>query len=104
MVLAWSITEIIRYSFYAATKLQFQPRWLLWLRYNTFFVLYPLGAGSEAALIYSTLPSQTAWDTWAYVRAIAFGLWWPGTCVHSFAMEISQCFHGRSLRNVYVHD
>ncbi|KAF8527767.1 PTPLA-domain-containing protein [Gautieria morchelliformis] len=78
MILAWSITEIIRYFFYAANRLQLEPRWLLWLRYNTFYVLYPLGAGSEAALIFSTLPSHRAWDTWDYGRAVMFLIWWPG--------------------------
>src|SRR5882724_5815564 len=89
MVLAWSMTEIIRYSFYATNLLKYEPRWLLWLRYNTFFVLYPLGAGSEAALIFSTLPSSTpplfgsswtqkTWSGWDYGRAILFLIWWPG--------------------------
>jgi len=92
MVLAWSVTEIIRYSFYASNLLKYEPRWLLWLRYNTFFVLYPVGAGSEAALIFSTLPSSApslsgsswttkAWGPWDYVRATLFLIWWPALYV-----------------------
>ena len=54
MVLAWSITEVIRYGYFVYT-LGVSPRvpgWLIWLRYNTFFVLYPVGISSECALIW----------------------------------------------------
>ncbi|KAF8520332.1 PTPLA-domain-containing protein [Hysterangium stoloniferum] len=82
MVLSWSITEVIRYSFYAANKLQSEPKWLLWLRYSTFYILYPTGAGSEAFLIFSTIPSQfTAWNEWDSLRASMFFIWWPGLYV-----------------------
>jgi Protein tyrosine phosphatase-like protein, PTPLA len=105
MILAWSITEIIRYFFYAANMLQLEPRWLLWLRYNTFFVLYPLGASSEAALIFSTLPSHWPWNTWDCGRAVMFLIWWPGKRPHSTAIVFAECLlHIRSLRNVYLHD
>lgn len=57
MVLAWSITEVIRYSYYAVnlSKDGVVPRWLVWLRYNTFYVLYPLGAGSEMVVTFLAL-------------------------------------------------
>jgi len=53
MLLAWSTTEVIRYSYFA-TNLGYGrvPGWLLWLRYNTFFVLYPLGISSECWLVW----------------------------------------------------
>ncbi|OCF39989.1 3-hydroxy acyl-CoA dehydratase [Kwoniella heveanensis CBS 569] len=57
MLLAWSLTEVIRYSFYALSILQIQSPLLNWLRYTTFIPLYPLGASSEAFLSFSTLPS-----------------------------------------------
>jgi very-long-chain (3R)-3-hydroxyacyl-CoA dehydratase len=55
--LAWSITEIVRYFFYAQSIVSKgePPRALTWLRYNLFFVLYPLGVGSELAMIYLSL-------------------------------------------------
>lgn len=52
MLIAWSVTEIIRYSFFALSLSGFQPKFLTWLRYNTFFVLYPVGIFSECALIW----------------------------------------------------
>ncbi|KAG6820974.1 hypothetical protein H0H93_008603 [Arthromyces matolae] len=89
MLLSWSITEVIRYSFYAFTLLGYEPYVLLWLRYTTFYILYPTGASSEALLIYATLPSSSpipGWQSWIqgmwrptdYARALLFGIWWPG--------------------------
>lgn len=59
MVGAWAATEVPRYAFYAvgaASGSAAVPRWLVWLRYTTFLPLYPLGAGSEVALILAALP------------------------------------------------
>ncbi|KAG7147229.1 very-long-chain (3R)-3-hydroxyacyl-CoA dehydratase like protein [Verticillium longisporum] len=47
MLLAWSVTEVIRYSYFALTLSGLQPRVLVWLRYNTFFLLYPIGIASD---------------------------------------------------------
>jgi very-long-chain (3R)-3-hydroxyacyl-CoA dehydratase len=53
MLLAWSITEVIRYSYFAINlSIGSVPSLWLWLRYNTFFVLYPLGIGSECWLVW----------------------------------------------------
>ncbi|KAI5121580.1 hypothetical protein M0805_000759 [Coniferiporia weirii] len=93
MVFAWSLTEVVRYTFYACSLIGVEPYALLWLRYTTFFVLYPLGAGSEAFVNYATLPrsspipSISAWargSVWTpadYVRGALFVIWWPGLYV-----------------------
>ncbi|KAK0284443.1 hypothetical protein LTR35_000947 [Friedmanniomyces endolithicus] len=48
MLLAWSVTEVVRYSYFAVSLAYGGvPFWLTWVRYNAFFVLYPLGIGSE---------------------------------------------------------
>ncbi|KAL7909486.1 tyrosine phosphatase-like protein [Trichoderma velutinum] len=52
MLIAWSVTEVIRYSYFALSLAGFTPRVLTWLRYNTFFILYPIGIMSECSLIY----------------------------------------------------
>ncbi|KZS98280.1 PTPLA-domain-containing protein [Sistotremastrum niveocremeum HHB9708] len=87
LLLAWSPTEIIRYSFYALSLVGIEPYPLLWLRYTTFYVLYPLGAGSEAFLNYSTLPGTSPitrrwigknWSLADYTRGALFLIWWPG--------------------------
>ena len=92
MVLAWSFTEVIRYAFYALSLVGAPPYALLWLRYTTFYALYPVGAGSEAFVTLGTLPAWGAgWGASEWTRAGMFVLWWPGTfcvasvCVLSFA-------------------
>ncbi|TIA62975.1 PTPLA-domain-containing protein [Aureobasidium pullulans] len=53
MLIAWSITEVIRYSYFAINlSTGSVPNAWLWLRYNTFFVLYPLGISSECWLVW----------------------------------------------------
>lgn len=52
MLIAWSVTEVIRYSYFALSLSGFTPRPLTWLRYNTFFVLYPIGILSECSLVF----------------------------------------------------
>jgi very-long-chain (3R)-3-hydroxyacyl-CoA dehydratase len=81
MILSWSITEVVRYAFYACNLLGKEPYLLFYLRYTTFYVLYPLGAASEAFLIYSTLPKTALgyWKLTDYQRGVLFAIWWPGT-------------------------
>ncbi|CAM0885580.1 unnamed protein product [Alopecurus aequalis] len=56
LVISWSITEIIRYSFFGCKELfGSAPSWLLWLRYSSFLVMYPTGISSELGLIYTAL-------------------------------------------------
>ena len=56
LLLAWGITECIRYGYFVYTLgLGRVPSWLTWLRYNTFYVLYPQGISSECWLIYLSL-------------------------------------------------
>ncbi|XP_024515196.1 very-long-chain (3R)-3-hydroxyacyl-CoA dehydratase PASTICCINO 2 [Selaginella moellendorffii] len=51
LVLSWSVTEVIRYSFFAAKEaFGLTPGFLHWLRYSTFFVLYPTGISGEVGL------------------------------------------------------
>lgn len=53
MLTAWSVTEVIRYSYFVFTLAGTGvPRLLVWLRYNTFLILYPIGVASETWLIY----------------------------------------------------
>jgi very-long-chain (3R)-3-hydroxyacyl-CoA dehydratase len=81
MILSWSLTESIRYAFYASSllpSLSSPPKFLVYLRYTTFFVLYPLGAGSEAALIWASVAGRGKWGPIEWVRLGLFAMWWPG--------------------------
>jgi len=53
---AWTITEIIRYSFYAFNLLGYLPYIVNYLRYTLFIVLYPIGVTGELLSIIRALP------------------------------------------------
>jgi len=116
MTLAWSTTEIIRYAFYACSLLNYEPYFLLWLRYTTFYVLYPLGAGSEAFLAFFTLPFgkhfipqfrsmyHGLWTYSEYARAALFVIWWPGeSCTTSVDIYLALTL-SRSVYYVHTYD
>lgn len=93
MIIAWSLSEIIRYSFYTFNLLGLQPpQWLIWIRYSAFYVLYPIGAGSEWYLTWISLPNsspvpgfrswyQGAWGVFDYLRGIMVLVWAPALYV-----------------------
>merc|ERR1719427_2156525 len=47
LLTAWTITEIIRYSYYTFGLFDSVPYLLMWLRYTLFIFLYPLGVTGE---------------------------------------------------------
>ncbi|KAL2213513.1 PTPLA-domain-containing protein [Sarocladium strictum] len=68
MILAWSITEVIRYAYFVVTIAGFDIPELTWLRYSTFYVLYPPGILSEAYLAYKAAigPASTLHELYPY--------------------------------------
>lgn len=79
MLVAWSVTEVIRYSFFASSLSIGTPAPLTWLRYNTFFVLYPLGITSECALIwYATGPAGQLNPLFQYALYAILAIYVPG--------------------------
>jgi very-long-chain (3R)-3-hydroxyacyl-CoA dehydratase len=72
MLLAWSPTEVIRYSYFtfmlSGTGV---PAVVSWLRYSTFYVLYPIGISSECWLMYKSLDQAEdefgAWYKWTLI-------------------------------------
>ncbi|KAJ0979452.1 hypothetical protein J5N97_014926 [Dioscorea zingiberensis] len=104
LVISWSITEIIRYSFFGMKEtLGFAPSWLLWLRYSTFLILYPSGISSEVGLIYIALPYIKASEKYCirmpnkwnfsfdyfYAAIIALGIYVPGS-PHMYGYMLGQ--------------
>ncbi|XP_057954181.1 uncharacterized protein LOC131148486 [Malania oleifera] len=54
---AWSLSEVIRYSHHALNCMGSCPSWIIYLRYTAFIVLYPVGvAPGEMWLMYQALP------------------------------------------------
>ncbi|KAF2238804.1 PTPLA-domain-containing protein [Viridothelium virens] len=90
MLVAWSSSEVVRYSYFAwalgAGSPRFIPGLLAWLRYNLFFVLYPLGIGSECWLVYRSIGPAgrlgAGWGTWVPVALWAvLAVYVPGSYV-----------------------
>lgn len=81
MVFAWSVTEIVRYGYYVASLVGSDgaPALLKWLRYSLFFVLYPLGAGSEAYLLLVVTPFTSKYSAFGpYVSYAILAIYLPG--------------------------
>lgn len=71
MIIAWSIAEIVRYSYYTLHLSSGVPGFISWVRYNFFFVLYPLGVFSEMMMVYQALPYAKAIHPLYYYALIA---------------------------------
>jgi very-long-chain (3R)-3-hydroxyacyl-CoA dehydratase len=79
MLLAWSATEVVRYSYFVFNLTGRVPPALSWLRYNLFFVLYPLGISSEAWLVYKSVPHASKQDPrLGYLLYAILGIYVPG--------------------------
>ena len=65
MVVAWSLSEVIRYSFYALNLIDKDavPRALTWVRYSAFMVLYPVGITGEIMCLVNALDHVKAHNT-----------------------------------------
>lgn len=89
MLLAHSITEIVRYGYFALTLSGQNPGIFSWLRYNTFFVLYPLGIASECSLIYKAIdPSKFVDERIQYVLYAILLIYIPGSHIlYSYMMK-----------------
>jgi very-long-chain (3R)-3-hydroxyacyl-CoA dehydratase len=52
LAVAWTVTELVRYSFYGLQLMGKKPYFLLFLRYSLFLVLYPTGVFGEMLVLY----------------------------------------------------
>ncbi|KAH8672687.1 tyrosine phosphatase-like protein [Tricladium varicosporioides] len=82
MLIAWSVTEVIRYGYFTTTLSGYQPSFITWLRYNTFYVLYPLGISSECWLIYKAVePARRLRQEYAWVLQLILLIYVPGSYI-----------------------
>jgi len=65
LVIAWGVTEVVRYYYFFAREVGIDGYLSGWLRYSLFPVLYPLGASSEAYLLWRALPTFKASGMWS---------------------------------------
>ncbi|KAH3672263.1 hypothetical protein WICMUC_004358 [Wickerhamomyces mucosus] len=82
LLLAWSITEVTRYVYYAENIItKGNPNRLLTiLRYNLFFVLYPTGVASELTVVYLSLDeaSRVVGQWYRYFLIAVIAIYAPG--------------------------
>ena len=64
-----SITEVVRYSFYALNLFKIDVPPLTFLRYTMFLALYPLGVLGEVVTVFSAVPHLK-------VRVVLVRLFW----------------------------
>ncbi|KAK9436091.1 protein tyrosine phosphatase-like protein [Metarhizium brunneum] len=82
MLVAWSVTEVVRYSYFALSLAGALPSFLTWLRYSMFYILYPMGITSECMLVYAaTGPAaeRSSFAPWALYAILA--IYVPGSYV-----------------------
>ncbi|KAF6990496.1 hypothetical protein CFC21_007680 [Triticum aestivum] len=89
--MAWSISEVIRYSHYALTTLKVCPAWLTYLRYTAFIPLYSIGVGPG-----ETLPFVKERDLYSGFFA-KFSM-----SYHSFLVGVLLCYPLLWLK-LYLH-
>lgn len=105
MLVAWSLTEVIRYSFFALNVAGFQPKILTWLRYNTFIILYPIGIFSECSLIMivsKILQGMDKMVLWGILAVYAPGMS-KSSATHIESRKLTT-FLSRLVHSVHVHD
>ena len=77
MLVSWAVAEIVRYAFYvAAATTATPPRWLVWARYNFFWVLYVTGAGSEWICMWLSLGELKQWKESAAGVGVGAVMYW----------------------------
>ncbi|GAB1320396.1 hypothetical protein MFIFM68171_10606 [Madurella fahalii] len=83
MLGAWSMTEVIRYSYFALKQVEGVPSWLHWLRYSAFLVLYPVGISSEVAMTLQALfgPAASVAPWYPYALTAVLLSYIPGSVI-----------------------
>jgi len=103
MLLAWSVTEIIRYGYFTFTLSGYSPGFLSWLRYNTFYILYPLGISSECYLIYSAIgPAKQIRQEFAWTLQLILFIYIPGISYHT--QLVVKANYRRLIHPLYAYD
>lgn len=66
LLIAWSVAEIIRYSYYALNIFSIAPDILVWCRYTFFIALYPMGVTGELLCFYAAQSYVKESQLWSY--------------------------------------
>ncbi|KAI5288284.1 hypothetical protein KEM54_005333 [Ascosphaera aggregata] len=104
-IIAWSITECVRYSFFCMQVAGMKtPAVIQWLRYNMFFVLYPIGIASECTLTYLSLtPARRVHDLFAGLFLAVLVIYVPAPSLQDVFLQRLTVL-GRILYPLHAHD
>ncbi|KAI8872793.1 PTPLA-domain-containing protein [Ramicandelaber brevisporus] len=98
ITVSWSLTESIRYSYYALNLLDIAPYALLWARYTLFIILYPIGLTGELFQITLSLPHMeegpAAMYYFSQFMLLAFPVAFTRLYLHMFSQR------GKALKRV----
>lgn len=56
LILVWSFAEIMRYPYYMLQTIDREARFITWIRYSAWIILYPLGIFLEGTIILAGIP------------------------------------------------
>lgn len=99
-MVAWSITEIIRYLYYFMNLINFIPYPLLWLRYTLFIILYPIGITGELLCLYSaTLYARANPEAYSYLLPNS----WNFTFNYFYLLAIIMFTYIPVFPHLYMH-
>lgn len=104
MLTAWSVTEVIRYSYFVLNLSGYHSRVITWLRYNTFYVLYPMGISSECWLIYRAVtPAGKMRAEYAWALQLILIIYIPGE-FHGIIEGGPELILGRLVYPLFTYD
>ncbi|KZZ97622.1 protein tyrosine phosphatase [Moelleriella libera RCEF 2490] len=81
MLTAWSVTEVVRYSYFALALAGALPPALTWVRYSLFYLLYPVGIASECVLVYRRAAAAQTSDVQRYFFYAVLAIYVPGSYI-----------------------
>ena len=94
---AWSVTEVIRYSYYAFSLYNCTPYFLTWCRYTFFIVLYPLGVTGEVWSVLYSMPYASSLFRMALPNKYNFSFYFP----YFLIVFVAMYFPSKSGLNFY---
>jgi len=99
-LLAWSVTEIIRYSYYFMSLMGFVPHFIVWLRYTTFIALYPIGVTGELLCFYWAQSYAADYpDAWSFALPNA----WNFTFSYRYFLILVMLLYIPLFPQMYLH-
>jgi len=97
-MIAWDITEIIRYGYYFCNLLG-MSQLLVWFRYTLFIILYPIGITGELICMYYALDFIKQKKLWTYSMPNALNF----TFDYQYAMILAMLAYIPIFPQLYFH-